>query len=317
MERNGGVFDWAESHNCEFGVEKFQLLDATKKLIPNPLKPRRRIPQPRQALILREQRIPSKETARFLGVIVDNKLNWKAQCTAALAKGQDWLIQFGRLARASRGITAKYTRQLYLSIAIPRILYAADIFLTPLQNIGKRPKNGCRKQASITKLATIQRRAAIIITGAMKTTAADAVEVMANLLPFHLLVDKHRHRAAIRLATLPSPHPLHKPVANTASRLVKRHATPLHDLVHRYRIQPRRSETRWKAQFGTEVIPDTDKAIEAIRCDNPDVKVFTDGSGMDGKIGAAAVLYRAEGPKPSYDTSWDHKDTTRCTKGKA
>jgi ribonuclease HI len=67
--------------------------------------------------------------------------------------------------------------------------------------------------------------------------------------------------------------------------------------MHRYGIQPHRSETRWKAQFSTEVIPDTDKAIEAIRCDNPDVKVFTDGSGMDRKIGAAAVLYRSGRPK--------------------
>lgn len=109
MECNGGVFDWAKTHNCKFGVEKFQLLNASKKLIPNPLNPKRRIPQPRQALTLGEQCIPSKETAHFLGVMVDNKLNWKVQCTAALAKGQDWLIQFGRLARASHGINAKYT----------------------------------------------------------------------------------------------------------------------------------------------------------------------------------------------------------------
>ena len=301
MERDGGVFDWAKTHNCEFGVEKFQLLDASKKLIPNPLNPRRRIPQPRQALTLGEQRIPSKETARFLGVMVDNKLNWKAQCAAALTKGQDWLIQFGRLARASRRINAKYIRQLYLSIAVPRMLYAADIFLTPQQNIGKRSKSGANKQAAITKLASIQRRAAIMITGAMKTTATDVVEVMANLLPFHLLVDKLWHRAAIRLATLPSSHPLHKPVANAANRLIKCHATPLHDLMHRYGIQPRgfetinavRFDTRWKPKITTEVTPDTDKAIEAIQRDNPDVKVFADGSGMDGKIGAAAVLYRS------------------------
>ena len=36
----------------------------------------------------------------------------------------------------------------------------------------------------------------------------------------------------------------------------------------------------------------TDEAIEVIQNDNPDVKVFTDGSGMNGKIGTAAILYR-------------------------
>jgi hypothetical protein len=46
MQQSGGVFDWAKIHNCEFSVEKFQLLDASRKLIPNPLNPRRKIPQP-------------------------------------------------------------------------------------------------------------------------------------------------------------------------------------------------------------------------------------------------------------------------------
>jgi hypothetical protein len=231
---------------------------------------------------------------------VDNKLNWKAQCATTLAKGQDWLIQFSRLAWASHRINTKYIRQLYLSIAVPHMLYAADIFLTPQQNIGKRAKNNHNKQASINKLASIQRKAAIMITSTMKTTATDIIEVMANLLPFHLLVNKHHHCAAIRLATLPSSHPLHKPVINAANRLVKWHAMPLHDLMHRYGIQLNKIETinavchntRWKPGVTTEVITGTDEAIEAIQNDNPDVKVFTDGSGMDRKIGATAVLYR-------------------------
>jgi hypothetical protein len=157
MNRIGGIFEWAKNHNCEFGIEKFQLLDITKRLIPHPLNPRKRIPMPRRALILGNQRIPSKETARFLGVMVDNKLNWKAQCAAAIAKGQDWLIQFGRLSWTSRGINARYIWQLYLSIAVPRMLYAADIFLTPQQNIGKRTKDGRANQAIVKKLALIQR----------------------------------------------------------------------------------------------------------------------------------------------------------------
>ena len=123
--------------------------------------------------------------------MVDNKLSWKAQCTTTLAKGQDWLIQFGRIARTSCGINAKYIWQLYLSIAVPQMLYAADIFLTPQQNVGKRANDERSSQATINKLASIQRRAALMITGAMKTMATDVLEVMANLLPFHLLVEKY------------------------------------------------------------------------------------------------------------------------------
>jgi len=281
MQWSRGVFNWAKIDNCKFGMEKFQLLDASKKLIPNPLNPRRRIPQPQQTLTLGKQHIPLKETAQFLGVLVDNKLNWKVQCAATLAKGQDWLIQFRGLACASHGINTKYIWQLYLSIAVPHMLYTTGIFLTPQQNIGKRAKNSHNKQAAINKLASIQRRAAIMITGAMKTMAMDILEVMENLLPFHLLVNKHHHCAAICLATLPNSHPLHKPVANAAeSRQISQ------------TINTVCFNTRWKPGITTEVITRTDKAIETIQNDNPDVKVFKGGSGMDGKIGATAILYR-------------------------
>ena len=174
---------------------------------------------------------------------MDNKLTWKGQCAAALAKGQDWILQFGRITRASRGVTARYVRKLYLSIAVPRMLYAADIFLTPQKKANRTQKNRTSGQAVINKLATIQRRAAIMITGAMRTMATDTLDVLANLLPIHLLVAKHRQRAALRLATLPPTHPLHKPIANAARRLVKRHPTLLHNLMYEYGIKPEAIET--------------------------------------------------------------------------
>jgi hypothetical protein len=125
-----------------------------------------------------------------------------------------------------------------------------------------------------------------MITGAMSTTATDTLEVMANLLPFRLLVDKHRQRAAIWLATLPVTHLLHKPTLNTASHLVKRHPTPLHDLMHRYNIQPQKIETikairydtKWKPGVKTEIATDIDHAIASIPHDEADVKVYTDSS---------------------------------------
>ena len=157
MNRPGGVLEWAKRHNCEFGIEKFQLLDLSRKLIPHQLNAKKRIPIPRQALILGTHRIPSKDSAKFLGIIVDNKLAWKGQRAAALAKGQDWIIQFGRLAKAAHGIRAKYIRQLYISTAIPHILYAADIFLTPQNNIGKPAKYHRAGQTILNKLTAIQR----------------------------------------------------------------------------------------------------------------------------------------------------------------
>ena len=74
MNQTGGVFEWVKAHNCKFSIEKFQLLDITRKHVLHPINPKKRIPMPHQALMLGNQWIPSKETAKFLGVIQQTKL---------------------------------------------------------------------------------------------------------------------------------------------------------------------------------------------------------------------------------------------------
>ena len=156
------------------------------------------------------------------------------------------------------------------------------------------------QQAIVKQLVTIHRKVAILITGSLSTTATDAVLTLANLPPFHILVNRICHGAALCLATLPPFHPLHKPVTNAAFRLVKQHPTPLHNLMHRFdlkpitmeKIQAIRHHTHWKPSFKMSMIPDKEEAIADIARDNFDLKIFTDGSSMNNKIGASAVLYR-------------------------
>ena len=54
MNREGGVMEWATSHNCSFGMEKFQLLDLSQRKIRDPLRPCKRIPAPRSTLVFFE-----------------------------------------------------------------------------------------------------------------------------------------------------------------------------------------------------------------------------------------------------------------------
>ena len=50
MLRDGGVMEWARTHNCTFGIEKFQLLDLTRWKRKDPLRPQKRIPVARPDL---------------------------------------------------------------------------------------------------------------------------------------------------------------------------------------------------------------------------------------------------------------------------
>jgi ribonuclease HI len=300
MEWEGGVFEWARNHNCEFGIEKFQLVDFSRQLVPDPLNARKRIPIKRRHLRLGAQVIKSQGHAKFLGVLIDNTLRWKEQNAAALAKGQGWVLQFGRLAQPTKGVSRSNMRRLYLAVAVPRMLYAADVFLTPqTRDRGNRlaQKSG---RAVIKKLSAVQRRAAINVTGGMGTTANDTLDVLADLLPFHLLIEKHRFQAALRLATLPKSHPLHKAVANAAGRYIKRQPTPLHYMMHEYKLHPEKIETiettrqpnKWTPGFALRIADMKDVAEKEDKEDRAEIQIYTDGSGLEGRIGASAVLFR-------------------------
>jgi ribonuclease HI len=295
MERQQGVFQWAAEHNCEFGVEKFQLVDFTRRRERDPDRMGRTRPVTRPDLQLRGQCIQSKATATFLGVEIDRELRWKEQGDKMVAKGQRWVAQIHRIARVTKGVPPALIRRLYTAVAIPKIFYAADVCLVAGSRKGKVGGSGL-----VARLTTIQRRAAICITGAMRSTATDILDAHANLLPIPVLIDRIRARAALRMATVPTSHPLFKHVQRAAARRVKRHPAPLHGLMHDFAIEPKRMETVdhgkgeecWKPKFKTRIGRCREEGILMEWDDTAPIQIYTDGSGLDGKIGAAAVLYR-------------------------
>ncbi|KAF9789346.1 hypothetical protein BJ322DRAFT_978210, partial [Thelephora terrestris] len=120
-------------------------------------------------------------TYRFLGVLFDPKLKWNAQTERAGRSASAWINLVRRLARTTTGISAKGMRQLYTAIAIPKMSYAAEVWYTTPH---LPTPNATRRTGSIKftqKLVTEQRRAAITILGAMRTTAGDVLSVHAHL----------------------------------------------------------------------------------------------------------------------------------------
>jgi ribonuclease HI len=70
--------------------------------------------------------------------------------------------------------------------------------------------------------------------------------------------------------------------------------------MHKYNIKPEsvetikavRQTTKWQANVKMHIPDNTNTAIQALQDDTADIKVYTNRSGMDRKIGAAAVLHR-------------------------
>lgn len=196
-----------------------------------------------------------------------------------------------------KGAPPHLIRRLYICTAIPSFLYAVDIFLPDCSV--RRTKTGepqYLRRGPLAKLAATQRQAVLATTGAMRTMATDAAEVHANLLPFNLLISKLCLQAVLRYATLPSSHPLAK-IAKQASALpVKRHRSKLHAILAMHQIQPANMEKRLTASSNLAPTPTfTTSILERMLAKNiraprlHEMHVYTDGSGIEGKVGAAAA----------------------------
>lgn len=226
MDRDGGAQDWSRAHNSVFSLDKFGLINCKAQ-------PKRIGLGPPLQLSDGTEIAPT-DHHRFLGVLVDQGLKFKQHVAAAYAKGSRLVSQIRRLAKARNGLTLAVVRRLYLAVVVPSVLYAADTFLTPVRRLtGHVRKHG--SVGHIRRLATIQRQALLAMTGALRSSPTDALEAHARILPFDLLVDRHCHRAAVRLCSLPRSHSLAPHVRHAGRRFVKSHRSSLHELLDAYR----------------------------------------------------------------------------------
>ena len=135
----------------------------------------------------------------------------------------------------------------------------------------------------------------------MRSAATDVLEAHANLLPMTLLLQNTCHQAIIRLAAHPDTHPLHAPIRRAAGHYVSSHRSSLHRLTHFFKVQPteikalipaRRAPTsNLKCPYKTHIAVTRESAAKEHHELQDKIQVYSDGSGHDGKIGAAAILF--------------------------
>lgn len=303
MEGTGGANNWSRTHHSEFSPEKFGLLNCSRST--------RKLDGLGPALTLGNHTVKPADHHRFLGVLIDHKLRFRQHVSFALAKASAWVAMIRRLGRMQHGLQMSVVRRLYLAVAVPSMLYAADTFLTLIRTVaGRTRKYG--SVGAVAKLATVQRQALLVMTGVMRTTATDVLEAHADILPFQLLVDKVCQRATVRLCTLPTKiktkHPLLPHIKRASQIYVQHHRSSLHELLHTYRktvapgrleeIRPYRHHPAWRAPHSIEMAEDKIAALEAEKrwVAREGIRIYSDGSDIDGRVGAAAVMYRQGRP---------------------
>ena len=86
------------------------------------------MPQPKLKLQGRE--VQEVKVFKYLGVLIDNELQWRAQAQKAAATAKNWALQCQRLTKVSTSVSPRLMWRLYTVVAIPKITYAADMWYT-------------------------------------------------------------------------------------------------------------------------------------------------------------------------------------------
>jgi hypothetical protein len=160
MTRQNGVTNWSTSHNSPLEFSKLVLIAHQNSSKPHP------------QLHLPYKSITPTASAKYLGVIFDQYLRWNVQLAHIVEKGLKWVVQIRRAARPSWGITPKYAGRLYISVALPKVLYAIDVWCMPIHGVDTEPR--LRGSTAVVKrLSMVQRAGTIAITGGLCMSLSD------------------------------------------------------------------------------------------------------------------------------------------------
>ncbi|CAA7261906.1 unnamed protein product [Cyclocybe aegerita] len=135
---------------------------------------------------------------RYLGFYFDRGLTFHEHVRYYATKAFTTVQAMRMLGNSTRGLSPKQRRLLYRSCVVPIATYGYRLWYF----------DGARNKGAMNQLKRMQRKAALWITGAFRTSPTGGLEALAGLIPVHLMLKKLATRAVYRIATLSDTHPL-------------------------------------------------------------------------------------------------------------
>ena len=126
-------------------------------------------------------------SAKYLGVTLDSKLTWTEHFNAQLKKCKQYLFTLKKSFSRAWGPKPVYIRWVYIAIVRPKLCYASVAW-------GHTVRLDTRKEA----LKKLNQLPATMITPVQKSTPVKTMEVLYDLIPLHLFVQKRSNSFIIQ-----------------------------------------------------------------------------------------------------------------------
>jgi len=149
---------------------------------------RRYKPEQLKVIYFFNEELKLSQSVKYLGVILDSKLSWKAHLDSRYSKAIFAFSQLRRVTGTTWGMTPKVVHWLYTAVVRPMFCYAAVIWWS------RSTYRTVSKQ-----LEHLQRLACLYISGAVRTTPTSALEVIIGITPLPVYVKQEAMAACNRL----------------------------------------------------------------------------------------------------------------------
>ena len=279
--------EWRKKHGAQFEISKYIVVHYT----------RNRTRKTKASVTINGVTIKPSNEAKYLGVIFDQELRFKLHLQHAVKKGTNAAMALSSIAKSTWGAPYTYVRQLFQAVVAPRIDYAAIVWHRP------KDDGSTAGTMQMRKITTIQRLAMKAILGCYRTTATAAMEVETGLPPPWIRLQTKALLATTRMQSLSTRHPIQEWLANAlrTRTAVISHQSNLENILQQFphmcgRIET--IETHIRPPWWTPTVKikiETTKSnakdqhdITQMHSDTTTVTIYTDGSGIENTIGAAA-----------------------------
>ena len=310
------IQQWAETHASEFGLDKYKLIhfwpSATRTM-------KKQAGNDQDApLNLGNFTIKPSKHARLLGLELDSGLEWTEHIKSLEAKAVTKLNGLASCAGSAWGVPYEGLRKLYQGMILPTLMFGCTAWFTPLGTEYK-----VRQKRIYKTFRAIQKRAACIISGGFKNVAGAALDIECHQLPVQLALEKAIAEAVLRVQTCPNYETIKairvvdEPQKPTSK--IEKLRSPLEQLegIAEEQWAQGQMEKRipyvtppWWEPPVTKICRDRERSIaehnKIIDTDLTSLHVYTDGSGIDDKIGASAWAPQIEAARTRYLGDSEH-----------